>query len=74
LFDYVKSSIEAFSQGVIAFTLEELDGVPKDVVSGYKKRPAESESQELYEITFKTPDIMPIVRSLQRNLNHEAIF
>jgi len=42
--------------------LKELEGVPSDIVSGYKKRPAEGESPELYEVTFKGPDIYPVVR------------
>ena len=50
------------SQGTVRFTLSELEGVPKDVLSGYKKIPASGDTPELYEITFKTPDIMPVVR------------
>lgn len=47
------------SQGVISFTLEELDGVPSDVISGYTKR--SEGSKEVYDVTYKTPDIFPIV-------------
>ena len=43
------------------FTLEELKGVPEDVVSGYPKR--EEDGKTLYDVTFKTPDIFPLVRS-----------
>ncbi|KAF9468572.1 hypothetical protein BDZ94DRAFT_1153665 [Collybia nuda] len=46
--------------GVISFTEEELKGVPKDVVSGYTKRT--EGSQELYDVTYKTPDIFPIFK------------
>jgi hypothetical protein len=46
-------------QGKIIFTLEELEGVPPDVVSGYTKRT--EDSRELYDITFKEPDISPVV-------------
>src|SRR6266540_1562383 len=49
------------SQAVISFTLEELKGVPKDVVSGYTKRTTE-DGKEVYDVTYKTPDIFPIVR------------
>lgn len=46
---------------MISFTLEELDGVPADVVKGYKKR---SEGDiEVYDVTFRIPDIFPIVSS-----------
>ncbi|PPQ65870.1 hypothetical protein CVT26_000804 [Gymnopilus dilepis] len=46
--------------GVITFTLEELKGVPKDVVSGYTKRT--EGDKEVYDVTFKTPDIFPIFK------------
>lgn len=46
-------------QGTISFTLQELKGVPADVVSGYDKR--EVKGEEVYDVTFKTPDIFPIV-------------
>ena len=45
----------------MGFTLEELKGVPEDVVSGYTKR--EEDGKTLYDVTFKTPDIFPLVRS-----------
>ncbi|KAF8521046.1 mitochondrial endopeptidase [Gautieria morchelliformis] len=47
--------------GTVRFTLAELDGVPTDVLSGYKKIPASGDTPELYEITFKTPDISPVL-------------
>lgn len=46
---------------MISFTLEELKGVPNDVVSGYTKRTTE-DGKEVYDVTYKTPDIFPIVR------------
>lgn len=49
-------------QGVVTFTLEELKGVPADVISGYKKRT--EDSKDLYDVTFKTPDIFPVVLPL----------
>jgi len=51
--------------GTITFTEEELTGVPKDVISGYTQR--EVDGKTVYESTFKTPDIFPIVRHLARN-------
>ena len=48
-------------KGTVTFTEEELKGVPKDVISGYAKRL--KDDQEVYDVTFKTPDIFPIVRS-----------
>jgi hypothetical protein len=47
------------TQGMATFTLEELNGVPADVISGYTKRT--EGSKEVYDVTFKTPDIFPIV-------------
>ncbi|KAF8073822.1 metallopeptidase MepB [Lyophyllum atratum] len=46
--------------GVITFTEEELKGVPKDVISGYTKRT--EGSKEVYDVTYKTPDIFPIFK------------
>lgn len=46
--------------GVVSFTAEELKGVPSDVTSGYTKR-TEGE-KELYDVTFKTPDIFPVLK------------
>ncbi|OBZ71150.1 Thimet oligopeptidase [Grifola frondosa] len=46
--------------GTVSFTLEELKGVPADVISGYSKRT--EGNKELYDITFKTPDIFPVFK------------
>lgn len=43
----------------MSFTLEDLKGVPADVISGYTKRT--DEGKEVYDVTMKTPDIFPIV-------------
>ncbi|KAJ7644086.1 metallopeptidase MepB [Roridomyces roridus] len=43
--------------GFVSFTREELDGVPEDVISGYKKT-----EDGKYHSTFKTPDIFPIFK------------
>lgn len=47
-------------KGVITFTLEELKGVPADVVSGYTKRT--EDGKDLYDVTHKTPDIFPVLK------------
>ena len=52
--------------------MKELNGVPSDVVSGYKKLPAEGDNPELYEVTFKMPDIMPLVRLMTPTPNRIA--
>lgn len=54
-------------KAVITFTAEELEGVPADVVSGYTKRTDES-GKEVFDVTYKTPDIFPIVRSIRSML------
>ncbi|KAI0822314.1 Metalloprotease [Trametes gibbosa] len=46
--------------GVVSFTLDELKGVPADVISGYTKRT--EGDKEVYDITFKTPDIFPVFK------------
>ncbi|KAI9465436.1 Metalloprotease [Lactarius psammicola] len=46
--------------GFISFTLEELKGVPEDVISGYPKR--EEGSKELYDVMHRTPDIFPLFK------------
>lgn len=33
--------------------------MPTDVISGYSKR--SEDGKELFEVTFKTPDIFPVV-------------
>ncbi|KAI0074009.1 Metalloprotease [Panus rudis PR-1116 ss-1] len=50
--------------GVITFTLEELEGVPADVISGYTKR-TDEKLNEVYDVTYKTPDIFPIFKFAQ---------
>ncbi|TBU62281.1 metallopeptidase MepB [Dichomitus squalens] len=46
--------------GVVTFTLDELKGVPEDVISGYTKRT--EDGKDVYDITFKTPDILPVFK------------
>ncbi|THH20564.1 hypothetical protein EW146_g816 [Bondarzewia mesenterica] len=46
--------------GVVSFTLEELKGIPADVISGYTKRTVDG--KELYDVTHKTPDIFPLFK------------
>lgn len=45
---------------MITFTEEELKGVPPDVVSGYTKRTSQ-DGKEVYDVTYKYPDIFPVV-------------
>ncbi|KAJ7599940.1 hypothetical protein C8J56DRAFT_909190 [Mycena floridula] len=47
-------------KGFISFTAEELDDVPKDVVSGYRQRTENGKT--LYDVTFKQPDIGPLLK------------
>lgn len=49
------------TQGHVSFTREELEGVPEDVISGYTQR--REGDRVLYDVTFKTPDIWPLVSS-----------
>ncbi|KAH9080477.1 Metalloprotease [Lactarius deliciosus] len=46
--------------GFISFTLEELKGVPEDVISGYPKR--KEGDKELYDVMHRTPDIFPLFK------------
>ncbi|EJD41303.1 zincin, partial [Auricularia subglabra TFB-10046 SS5] len=56
-------------KGRIAFTPEELEGIPADVLSGYTKR-----DDGKLELTFKTPDVMPLVsRSQPAADDHDCI-
>lgn len=48
--------------GHVSFTREELEGVPQDVVNGYKSRT--EDGKELLDVPFKTTDIIPVVRCL----------
>lgn len=49
-------------QGTVNFTLEELDGVPTDVVSGFEK--TTDDGKEIYKVPFKTTDIFPVVSQI----------
>ncbi|KAI0789664.1 metallopeptidase MepB [Abortiporus biennis] len=48
-------------KGVVTFTLEELKGVPEDVISGYTKRTDDS-GKEVYDVPHKTTDIFPLFK------------
>ncbi|CUA68218.1 metallopeptidase MepB [Rhizoctonia solani] len=48
-------------KGTIAFTREELKGVPEDVINGY----AAVEGTDKLAVTFKTPDIFPLFKYAQ---------
>ncbi|KAM0748837.1 metallopeptidase MepB [Meredithblackwellia eburnea MCA 4105] len=43
-------------KGFLLFTLEELDGVPQDIISGYPEEDGKR------KVTFKTPDIFPVFK------------
>ncbi|EPT05216.1 Metalloprotease [Fomitopsis schrenkii] len=47
----------------VSFTLEDLKGMPADIISGYTKRT--DGGKEVYDVTMKTPDIFPIFRMAQ---------
>jgi len=47
----------------VSFTLEQLKGVPADVISGYTKRT--ENNTEVYDVTMKTPDIFPVFKFAQ---------
>ncbi|KAI0372212.1 Metalloprotease [Pilatotrama ljubarskyi] len=47
-------------KGTMSFTLEELKGVPADVISGYTKRT--EGDKEVYDVTFQWPDVMPLFK------------
>ncbi|KAG8907513.1 hypothetical protein FRB99_003886 [Tulasnella sp. 403] len=49
-------------KGTVSFTLEELKGVPEDVISGYTKSPGVGGASDTYAVTFKTPDIFPLFK------------
>ena len=61
------------SQGTVAFTLEELKGIPEDVITGYTKTAGANGSPDTYAITFKTPDIFPVVCAFDMELAGELI-
>ncbi|RFU26363.1 hypothetical protein B7463_g9969, partial [Scytalidium lignicola] len=46
--------------GGIWFTLEELDGVPQDVIDGLETGTGENEGK--YRLTFKYPDLFPLLK------------
>ncbi|CCM01864.1 uncharacterized protein FIBRA_03935 [Fibroporia radiculosa] len=56
----------------ITFSLDELKGVPADVVSGYTKRT--EEGKELYVVTMKLPDIFPIYKYAQNPTTRKTAY
>jgi Zn-dependent oligopeptidase len=49
--------------GHITFTREQLEGVPRDVISGYKSH-ADEAGRDLLDVPFKTTDIFPVVSTI----------
>ncbi|KIP08915.1 hypothetical protein PHLGIDRAFT_18769 [Phlebiopsis gigantea 11061_1 CR5-6] len=47
-------------KGTVAFTGDELRGVPADVISGYKE--SVEDGQTVYRSTFKAPDLFPLLK------------
>jgi metallopeptidase MepB len=58
--------------GLVTFTLEELEGVPADVISGFTKRT--EGSKEFYDVTYKTPDIFPVFKFAQKPETRERAY
>jgi hypothetical protein len=50
------------AQGHVTISAAGLEGVPADVLAGYTKRAAEDGSGDVYDISFRTVDMIPIVR------------
>ncbi|THH27312.1 hypothetical protein EUX98_g6872 [Antrodiella citrinella] len=59
-------------KGTISFTLKELWGVPEDVITGYPKR--KEKGEEVYDVTFKTPDIFPIFKFAEKPTTRQRAF
>ncbi|KAF8674541.1 Peptidase family M3 [Rhizoctonia solani] len=55
------------SVGTVAFTREELNGVPEDVINGYTP----VEGTDKLAVTFKTPDIFPLFKYAQNPTTRE---
>ncbi|CEL52913.1 metallopeptidase MepB [Rhizoctonia solani AG-1 IB] len=54
-------------KGTVAFTREELKGVPEDVINGY----TQVEGTDKLAVTFKTPDIFPLFKYAQNPTTRE---
>ncbi|CAE6443248.1 unnamed protein product [Rhizoctonia solani] len=57
-------------KGTIAFTREELKGVPEDVLNGYTA----VEGTDKLAVTFKTPDISPLLKYTQNPKTRERAY
>ncbi|CAE6466814.1 unnamed protein product [Rhizoctonia solani] len=57
-------------KGTIAFTREELKGVPEDVINGYTA----VEGTDKLAVTFKTPDIFPLFKYAQNPKTRELAY
>jgi len=51
--------------GKLEFTAEELEGVSADVLEGFPKS-TNSEGKEVYSMSFKTPDVIPVLDYAKR--------
>ncbi|EUC54471.1 metallopeptidase MepB [Rhizoctonia solani AG-3 Rhs1AP] len=57
-------------KGSIAFTREELKGIPEDVLNGYTT----VEGTDKLAVTFKTPDIFPLLKYAQNPKTRERAY
>ncbi|KAK7468962.1 metalloendopeptidase [Stygiomarasmius scandens] len=51
--------------GKVTFTLEELDGIPADILNEYTKRVDDS-GKEVYEVAFRAPDFQPLQKYIKK--------
>lgn len=58
--------------GFVLFTLEELDGVPQDVIDGFEKT-KDGEVEKL-KMTFKYPDLFPVLKYAKNQETRKAAY
>ncbi|KAG8998057.1 hypothetical protein FRB94_007252 [Tulasnella sp. JGI-2019a] len=58
-------------KGTISLTIDELAGVPSDVISGFKSTQGTNGAPDTYSVTFKTPDIFPLFKYAQNPKTRE---
>lgn len=59
-------------ESFIPFKLEELDGVPQDVIDSFQT--IEQDGETLYKMTFKYPDILPVLKYAKLESTRKAAF
>lgn len=60
--------------GFLLFSKEQLDGVPNDVINNFEQVKDESDGSIKYKMTFKYPDLFPVLKYAKNSETRKAAF